>query len=347
MWKAAALAGLILSGIISINGQTTSELHGFFRNQMGLTEDQIAMVDRGKAVAKLINSKAPGEVIIFGAVFVDAPPADYVQLALDVERLRRSPSYLAVRRFSSPPAASDLDGFSLEPDDIRNLKLCRPGKCGVQLPADAMHHLQQSLNWSAPDIEAQVNERMRGVALDIVRRYQTDGNRVIGNYHDTEHPFDLDSQLRALLGRSEALPHYLPQLSRFLLDYPNAVPANAQSVLYWERVSFGLKPTLRLNHAIAYQPTGPMNGAQVVVVKQLFASHYFQLALDVTACVPDNVRRGFYLITLKGSAQQGLTGWKGALLRLIVVSRTRSAQEKILLNIKQVLEEKQQAARAR
>lgn len=345
MWKTAILSGLVLFGITSTCGQTPQELHGFFRNQIGLSEEQIAMVERGKAVAKVINSKLPGEVIVFGAVFVDANPAAYVNLALDVERLRRSPSYLNVRRFSSPPTTSDLDGFSLEPDDIKSLKHCRPGKCAVQLPAEAMHNLLQTLNWSAPDLDAQVNQRMRHIALDIVRRYQAEGNRVLGSYHDTEHPFEIDGQLRALVGRSEELPVYLPQLSHYLLDYPNAVPASAQSVLYWERVSFGLKPTLRLNHAIAYQPTGPLSGAQVVVVKQLFASHYFQLALDLTACVPDSARRGFYLITLKGSSQQGLTGWKGALLRLIVVSRTRSAQEKVLVNIKQVLEETQQAAR--
>lgn len=346
MWKAASVAGLILCGMLPVFGQTPQELRAFFRTQIGLSEEQIAMIDRGKAVAKVLNSKSAGEIIVFGAVFVDADPASYVGLALNVERLRRSPSYLNVRRFSSPPASSDLDGFSLEPDDIRNLKHCRPGKCAVQLPAEAMHHLQQTLNWSAPDLDAQVNQRMRSIALDMVRRYQAEGNRVLGSYHDTEHPYEIDSQLRALVGRSEELPFYLPQLGHYLLDYPSAMPASAQSVLYWERVSFGLKPTLRLNHAIAYQPTGPMNGAQVVVVKQLFASHYFQLALDLTACVPDSARRGFYLITLKGSEQQGLTGWKGALLRLIVVSRTRSAQEKILVNIKQVLEDTRPAAGA-
>ncbi|QOY86436.1 hypothetical protein [Paludibaculum fermentans] len=345
MSSAAVLAGLMLVGITTVHGQTALEMHRFFRNQIGLSEDQIASIDRGKAVAKVIPSRTPAEVIVFGAVFVEAPPESYVRYAFDVERLLRSPSYLGVRRFSSPPATSDLEGFSLEPDDIRSLKFCRPGKCAIQLQADVMHELQRSLDWAAPNLDAQVNERMRRAMLEVVRRYQAEGNRVLGSYHDTEHPFDFDSQLRSLVGRSEALPVYLPHLSHYLLDYPGSMPASAQSMLHWERVSFGLKPTLRLNHTIAYQPGGVMSGAQIVVVKQLFASHYFQLALDLTACVPDSGHKGFYLITLKGSSQQGLTGWKGALLRLIVVSRTRSAEEKILVNIKQVLEEKQQAAR--
>jgi hypothetical protein len=50
---------------------------------------------------------------------------------------------------------------------------------------------------------------------------------------------------------------------------------------------------------------------------------------------------GFYLISLKGSTQQGLTGLKGSLLRRIVVGKARSAQKKALINIKKVLEGKQ------
>ena len=77
------------------------------------------------------------------------------------------------------------------------------------------------------------------------------------------------------------------------------------------------------------------------MVKQLFASHYFQLALDLSACVPDTARSngtGFYLISLRGSTQQGFTGLLGSILRRIVVSKTRTAQERSLVLMKQALE---------
>ena len=45
-------------------------------------------------------------------------------------------------------------------------------------------------------------------------------------------------------------------------------------------------------------------------------------------------RRGFYLITLKGSEQEGLTGMKGSVLRKIVVDKTRSSLENALASIK-------------
>lgn len=342
MIKSLTLACLILSSTLICTAETPREPYVFFRQQMGLSDSQIAMISRGKAIAKVIPSRTPSEIIIFGAVYVNAAPEQYLKLALDPHWLRRSPSYLGVARFSDPPVLSDLDGFNLEPEDIANLRSCRPGKCGVQLPAEAMQAIQRSVDWSKPDVAAQVNHRVRAMALDILHRYQEDGNRVLGSYRDTERPFDVNAQLQSLLGRSEVLPVYLPELNRYLLDYPRSKLPSAQSQFFWERVNFGLKPTLRLNHAISYQSEGPKGPVQVLAVKQLYASHYLQLALDLTACVTDSSRagqKGFYLISLKGSTQQGLTGWKGSILRMVIVSRTRSAQENLLINIKRVLEE--------
>jgi hypothetical protein len=56
--------------------------------------------------------------------------------------------------------------------------------------------------------------------------------------------------------------------------------------------------------------------------------------------VPDQEKpgRGFYLITLKGSQQAGLTGFKGGIVRKVAVDKTRSALERSLAAIKQKLE---------
>jgi hypothetical protein len=47
---------------------------------------------------------------------------------------------------------------------------------------------------------------------------------------------------------------------------------------------------------------------------------------------------GFYLITLKGSQQAGLTGLKGSIVRKVAVDKTRSSLERALATIKQNLE---------
>jgi hypothetical protein len=344
MIKVLMLIGIALSGALVSAGQMIQEPRTFFKEQIGLSDEQIATIDGGGAVVKMLPSETPAEVIIFGAVHVNASAEDYLKFAFDMSRLRSLPGYLGVRRFSDPATMSDLEGFTLDPDDIKNLKTCRPGKCDVQLSPEAMLQLQEAVDWSASDVAEQVNERVRKMALQLLVLYQERGNSALEIYQDKSRAFNMDAAFQSLLSRSEVLPLYLPELKRYLLEYPAAMLPNVESFFYWEKVDFGLKPTLRLNHVIAYRSTGPRGAANVVAVKQLWASHYLQLALDLTACVPESGRingAGFYVISLKGSTQQGLTGFMGFFRRRVVVSKTLSAQENNLINIKKALEERE------
>jgi hypothetical protein len=312
----------------------------FFRDYVGLKEDQIAAIRNGKAVAKVVESRTPDEVFVFGSVYVQSTPEKYLKLASDIDALRKLPSYLAIRKFSDPPQLSDLDGFTLEADDIKHLKDCEPGKCDVQLPTEAMDAFKQSVNWSAPDAANQVNQLAQKMALEAIQRYTQGGNTALGTYMDKHHPTVVGDTFASLLSRSKALPVYFPELEHYLLDYPQAQSDNIQSEFYWEKVQFGLKPTLRIVQAIVYRDSRSTDPAYAVAVKQLYASHYFETALDLTVCVRDqeNPDRGFYLITLKGSQQAGLTGLKGGIVRKVAVDKTRSSLERALGAIKQRLE---------
>ena len=310
----------------------------FLREYVGLTENQMSEIRNGKAIAKILESPTPDEVFVFGAVYVKASPESYLKLASDVEALRKLPNYLAIQKFSEPPQLSDLEGFTLEEEDIKQLKNCRPGQCEVQLPSEAMETFQRSVNWSVPDVATQVNVLARKMALEALARYHEGGNAALGTYRDKHHPAAVGDTFQSLLSRSKALPVYLPDLDRYLLEYPKASSERIQSEFYWEKVNFGLKPTLRILQAIVYRGTDPTGPAYAVAVKQLYASHYFETALDLTVCVRDPQRSGMYLITLKGSEQAGLTGLKGGIVRKVAVDKTRSSLEKALGTIKTRLE---------
>jgi len=203
-----------------------------------------------------------------------------------------------------------------------------------------MDVFKQSVNWSAPDSANQVNRLAQRMALEALQRYIQGGNTALGTYRDKHHPAVVAETFSSLLSRSKALPAYLPELERYLLEYPEAKSENIQSEFYWEKVNFGLKPTLRIVQAIVYRGPRSTDPAYAVAVKQLYASHYFETALDLTVCVSDqeNPDRGFYVITLKGSQQAGLTGLKGSIVRKVAVDKTRSSLERALGAIKQKLE---------
>jgi hypothetical protein len=326
---------------LSQEPEQTPEPLRFFREYVGLNDQQIATIRSGKALARVLESRTPDEVFVFGAVYVESTPEKYVKLASNIDSLRKLPNYLAIQEFSNPPQLSDLDGFTLGEQDIQELKKCKPGHCEVQLPSEAIEAFQQAVDWSSPDAAEQVNRLARKMTLEAITRYQQGGNAALGTYRDKAHPSIVADTFRSLLSRSKALPVYLPELNQYLLDYPNAPSEHIQSKFFWEKVNFGLKPTVRVVQAIVYRDAGTAGPAYAIAVKQLYASHYFETALDLTFCVPateNRARPGFYLITVKGSQQAGLTGLKGGFVRKVAVDKTRSSLERALATIKQRLE---------
>jgi hypothetical protein len=87
-----------------------------------------------------------------------------------------------------------------------------------------------------------------------------------------------------------------------------------------------------------YRGASPSDPAYALADKQIYASHYFETALDLTVCVRDAQRPGFFIITVKGSKQAGLTGLKGGIVRKVAVDKARSSLGRVLATIKQSLE---------
>jgi hypothetical protein len=328
--------------------QANPDLQTFFRQDIGLNPDQVAAIRSGQAVAKTLPSRAPAEVFLFGAIYIHADPERYLKFAHDFDRLRKLPNYLALGVFSSPPQPSDLKDFSFDDDDIKGLKNCKPGDCLIQMPANSIEELQKSINWSAADASDQVNQRLRTTALERLLAYQREGNSALGVYNDKRDPTEVPKQFAYMLSYSKALPERLPDFYHYLLAYPKAKPANVEGTFYWARVKFGLKPTLRVVQVVTLRgdPSGPV--AYAVAEKQLYSSHYFETALDLSFCIRgddnpkpgDPKQSGFYLIMAMGSEQAGLTGVKGSIVRKAAVGRSVSNLQNALTTIKTTLEAK-------
>jgi hypothetical protein len=240
-----------------IEAQRSDEPYGFFREFVGLSEDQIGAIRLGKPVAKVIDSRIPDEVFVFGSVYVEASPEKYLELASDVDALRKLPGYLAIQSFSDPPQLSDLEGFALERQDIDELKNCKVGHCEVQLPTEAMEAFMQSIDWSAPDVGNNVNLLARQMALQALLNYLNGGDTALGVYRDKNHPAAVAETFEALIARLSALPVYLPELKEYLLEYPKARSDRVQAGFYWEEVNFGLKPTFRIVQRVVYRGANP------------------------------------------------------------------------------------------
>jgi hypothetical protein len=338
--RALLLALSLISGAIVQGAAGRVPLNIF--TDLGLTSQQIAAIDAGRSVAKILPWGGPSEVYVFGAVHVTGSPDTYLEAARDVGRLSGRPGYQGIGEIREDATVADLSALAFDPDDVKALKSCREGSCDVQLPVGGIQRFRDGVDWSRPDAADQANALARSGVLQLVQEYRRGGNEALGEYRDKQRPARVADQFQTMIGRASALPDVLPELRRYLLEYPNAELAGADGFFYWEKVSFGLKPTIRVNHAVIYRGTAEGRDFAVVAIKQLYATHYFHTALDMSVCIDDGATaapRGFYLLTLKGSEQEGLTGVKGSTLRKIVVDKTRSSLESALASIKRSVEQ--------
>jgi len=348
MTRSVTLAAVlvVLSAVVARSAfcQSNRDLQTFFKQDIGPTKDEITAIRSGQPVAKTLPSRTPSEVFLFGAVYIHAAPQSYIRFVRDFDRRRELPSYWALQVFSNPPRLSDLKDFSFDNDEVQALRKCTPGDCQIQLPASSIEELQRSINWDAVDVNEQVNRLLQKTALQRLLAYQRKGNQALGVYNDKRNPTVVPKQFAYMLTYAKALPAHLPDFYTYLLSYPNAKPTNVEDTFYWARVKFGLKPTLRVVQmvTISGNPTDPV--AYAIAEKQLYSSHYFETALDLSFCVrgsDDPKQPGFYLITTMGSEQAGLTGARGSVIRKAAAGRSVSHLQKGLTAIKNSLEANQ------
>ena len=216
------LAVVLLLAAPATKADGRDEPYKFFREFVGLNENQIGTIRSGKALAKVVESTTSDEVFVFGAVYVKATPESYLEFATNIDALRKLPGYIAIQGFSDPPQLSDLDGFALEHQDIEELKTCKVGHCEVQLPTEAIEEFKQSIDWSARDVDDRVNQLARRMALQALLDYMHGGNTALGVYRDKSHPAAVAETFSSLITRLSALPVYLPELNEYLLEYPKA-----------------------------------------------------------------------------------------------------------------------------
>ena len=275
----------------------------------------------GDAVTKLLDADPSKEVAVFGAVWIDAPIARYVAAIKDIERFESGNGFHVTRKLSSPPRLEDFAQLTLPARDVQDLKTCQIAACELKLSQDGIERMRREIRWDRPDVREQVDRMTRRVALDYVNGYLQGGNDSLAVYRDAERPTFVARELASMIERLPALTEFLPDVRRYLLDFPKATLQNSDSFLYWQEVQFGLKPTIRINHVVISE----QRDGTIVASKMLYASHYFWTALELRVLVKDPQRGpGFWFVTESRSRSDGLAGFSGRIIR----GRVRGESEK-------------------
>jgi hypothetical protein len=308
---AVVAACVALDGAAAVQPSLPPQLESYLAEHVKLTAHQRSQLVSGHAVTRLLETDPSREVGVFGAVWVNAPASRYVALVKDIEQFEKGANFRITRRISDPPRPEDFAQMDLPDDDVRDLRRCRVGSCELKLSEAALTRVRKEIDWSRPTARADAEALARRLAFEYVKGYLEGGNARLATYRDSSRPTFVGEEFKSMIERMPALTA-LPDLRKYLLEFPAASVPNAHAFLYWQEAQFGLKPTIRINHlVISEQPTHV-----AIASKMLYASHYFWTALELRVLVPDAARgAGFWFVSVNRSRSDGLSGFLGTMIR--------------------------------
>jgi hypothetical protein len=337
MRNVIVLLSTLLPLVLASAQEAPQELATFLRDRIGFTGKEFADLRRREVVVKVLPSEQQ-EVAVFGIVLVNASADFFVERFRDIESYKKGASVLLVKKFSDPPRIEDLNQLKVDKKDFDAMKHCKVGSCDVKLPAKTIERLRREIDWNASDAAAQVNELARASLLEYVKRYLAGGNMALGEYDDKKKPLRIAEQFDAILKASPYIYDYEPEFYEYLREYPVKRLDNVDDFIYWSKEKFSLKPVISVTHVSIYRRPG--SGRTLIASKQIYASHYFEASLGLTALVvsPQGEEPSFYLLYLNRSRSDALHGAFSGLARGQVKSRARSGMQKNMEKIKLSIE---------
>jgi hypothetical protein len=297
--RAAPLALLLLFRAYGASGADLVRApRDFLRKDAGLTELELQALDSGRIVAKLLDTTDRSEVVSLAAFRARGRCERVKRLLGDVEGRRNDFDVIQIGKLPSAPTAADLQALTLDPGDLDSLRKCKVGNCNERLPAEAIERFHREVDWTSPDRGTKANTLWRQLLASYAQAYISEGNAGLVEYGDNRDPGRIAVDLGSLLVRSAFLKESAPALEQYLVDYPQARPANTEDVFYWLKEKFWLKNVQSLNHLTIVPVATPTGNAVFAATKQLFANHFFSACLSFVVFVESDDPGGSYLIYL-------------------------------------------------
>lgn len=301
------------------------------------TDDDVRRVRTGGVVSRSLSTRDGREVATAGIVRVNVAPEEFVRRLTDIAGFKQAEAVLQIGTFSSPPHVSDLAGLTLDPADVRSLRNCRVGECGMQLPASIIEPLQREVNWNDASAAQQATEIVRAGLVRYVREYLTTGGQEGMAYADQSRPVDVVAEFRDLANSDRYVLPMFPDLHRYLLN-PTIPDPRLSNVIYWSKERVARRAVVSVTHLVIVPRPSTSSVAYVAGSKQLYGSHYFESSLGLTIVMREvSHPTSSYVAYVNRSRVDAFGGLFGGITRPIVRSRARGALADFLERLQQRL----------
>ena len=335
------LTFLFCSLTVLLDGQMPQpEPETFLRKQLGFTASELGSLERGEIIVKLPKTSETREVAAFAVMRLDVPSEFFVKRVHDIVSFKKSENVLQIGRFSNPPRLEDLAGLTFDAVDIDAIRRCKVNSCDVKMSRRFIERFRSEIDWSAPDYRERVTVLARRMVLEQVQAYLQGGNAALGEYNDKSHVLRLADEFRSLLQPAPYMYEYVPEFQNYLQNFPHSRPNHVEDFIYWSKEKFGLKPVVSATHIAIYQRPRPRGTDILIASKGIYATHYFEASLGLTAFVQSQSsdQERSYLMYINRSRTDALRGLFAGLKRALISGSLRDGAKKSMDLIKKKLE---------
>ena len=331
---ALALALAACAWVAPTLAEAPAALPSFLRLYIRASDSELRRLDRGDAITRTLQSPDSREITTLGAIRVACRADTFFSRVRDVERFKASEYVLQIGRFAATPSPADVAALELDEEDRRDLRVCRPGKCALRLPAADITAMRDHVPWGTAQESAVAGEAMRAFIARQARDYVAGGSAALGDYADQSTPMPRAAAFHGLLRVSAFKGEYQPQIFDFLGRFPTGDATGIESVLLWSREKFGLKPVTNITHSAIWR----RDEIVVFASKQVYTTHYFDASLGMSVFVPSPGTNHGYVTYMNRTRIEGLRGVLGGMVRAIATRRGRDGLERTLLDVRKKLE---------
>jgi hypothetical protein len=304
-----------------------TEFQKVLAEKASFQETDFATLQANQPVVRLAPVSDKREIAVAGIVNIRSGADDFLRSYRDSMLQKSNAAILEIGSFGSQPKLADLESLTLETEDIEDLKDCVVGDCDVKLSAAMIDRFRKEIDWNAPDYALKVTGLFKQMLSEYVSDYRMRGEAALIQYNDKRYEIDLATEQRALSGASG--------YTNSLLADSNAGLQLIEDAIVWSKIKFGLKPVIAVNHITIYKLDREVGPQVLIASKQIYASHYFNAALALTAFVTvPGATQGAYLVSENRSRADGLEGPFGKIKRGVV-------EKKALEGLKTILEHSQ------
>jgi hypothetical protein len=313
--------------------------HFFLASSFNLTSADFDRINGGQVVSRTLPVNDPREVETLGVVRMKVTPEFYVERLADIAQFKRDDAVLQIGVFHNPPTLQDVGALTLDDADIRSLRACRIGDCGLQLSADAISRFHQEVDWGRADAQQHANSLMRQILVDYVTEYQKAGATASMQYADEPTPLNLGREFVSLADSERGVWLQFPTLKRHLFEYPSAGPGTTDLV-YWSKERVGRRTVASVTHLAISRLADDSPTDYAIASKHIYGSHYFDASLGLTVLLRDRSASSAatYVAYVNRSRVDAFDGMFGSLTRKFVTSRARSTVSENLAKLQLKLE---------